>query len=552
MNGAELTVEALVAEGVTDVFGLPGTTIMELIDSLGTRQGITYRSVRHEQAAAHMADGYWRASERLAVALASRGPGAANLAIGVHNAYAESIPLLAVVGQVSDAIAHREAFEEIDLVSFFRPITKWALEVSDPQRVAELTQRAARTAQAGRPRPVLLSLPLNVLQATVTAGPVASATARTPPPADLDDVIGALVHAERPVIVAGGGMLRTRFSDGLIAAAEVFAVPVVTTWMRKNAFPNRHPAFAGTLGYGAHASALRAVAEADLVVALGCRFSEFSTSRYSLVPATAKVIQVDLDATQIGAVQRVDIGIVADAWAVADVLAAEAAGSAAVAASRAARAGRLAELHAEFEAQSVVPDQPAAGAGVASAAAVRAIDDALRADPAMVIVQDTHSFGPWLSRHVTLDRSGSYYAAAGGAMGWGVPAALGVQVARPDARVMAVCGDGSFWMVAQEVETAVREQLPVVFVISNNFAFGNTRDRQRSAHGGRYLGVFYDNPDFAKFAELLGAHGERVERDEQLAPALERAFASGRTAIVDVIQDSHEGLPADLTPPTAK
>jgi acetolactate synthase-1/2/3 large subunit len=552
VNGAELTVEALVAEGVTDVFGLPGTTIMELIDTLGTRQGITYRSVRHEQAAAHMADGYWRASERLAVALASRGPGAANLAIGVHNACAESIPLLAMVGQVSDAIAHREAFEEIDLVSFFRPITKWALEVSDPERVAELTQRAARTALAGRPRPVLLSLPLNVLQAAVTAEPVASVPARMPPPAGLDDVIGALVDAERPVIVAGGGTLRTRFSDGLIAAAEAFGAPVVTTWMRKNAFPNRHPAFAGTLGYGAHASALRAVAEADLVVALGCRFSEFSTSRYSLVPETATVIQVDVDATQIGAVQPVDIGIVGDAWAVADLLAAEAAGSEAVSAARAGRVDRRAELHAEFEAQSVVPDQPAAGAGVASAAAARAIDEALRADPAMVIVQDTHSFGPWLSRHVTLDRPGSYYAAAGGAMGWGVPAALGVQVARPDARVMAVCGDGSFWMVAQEVETAVREQLPVVFVITNNFAFGNTRDRQRQAHGGRYLGVFYDNPDFARFAELLGAHGERVERDEQLAPALERAFASGRTAIVDVIQDRHEGLPADLTPPAAK
>ena len=355
------------------------------------------------------------------------------------------------------------------------------------------------------------------------------------------------------MIVAGGGMLRTRFSDGLIAAAEAFAVPVVTTWMRKNAFPNRHPAFAGTLGYGAHASALRAVAEADLVVALGCRFSEFSTSRYSLVPADGEGHpgrrRRHPDRRRPARRHRDRRGRLGGR-------------------GRAGRGGRRqrggARLDARlvpagspsctrsFEAQSVVPDQPAAGPGVASAAAVRAIDDALRDDPAMVIVQDTHSFGPWLSRHVTLDRPGSYYAAAGGAMGWGVPAALGVQVAKPDARVMAVCGDGSFWMVAQEVETAVREQLPVVFVISNNFALGNTRDRQRQAHGGRYLGVFHDNPDFAKFAELLGAHGERVERDEQLAPALERAFASGRTAIVDVIQDRHEGLPADLTPPAAK
>jgi acetolactate synthase-1/2/3 large subunit len=188
---------------------------------------------------------------------------------------------------------------------------------------------------------------------------------------------------------------------------------------------------------------------------------------------------------------------------------------------------------------------------VGSGAVIAALADVLAETPA-IIVQDAHSFGPWVLRHLEFDAPGRYYAAAGGSMGWGVPAALGIQAARPQERVIAVCGDGSFWMVAQELETAVREGLPVVFVITNNFSYGNTRDRQRHAHGGRYVGTFYANPDFAAFARLLGAHGERVEREEDVAGALRRALASGLPAVVDVIQDRHEGLPDDLQPPPAR
>jgi acetolactate synthase I/II/III large subunit len=163
-----------------------------------------------------------------------------------------------------------------------------------------------------------------------------------------------------------------------------------------------------------------------------------------------------------------------------------------------------------------------------------------------------HTFGPWIARYLKIREPGSYFAAAGGSMGWGLPAALGIQVARPERRVIAVLGDGSFWMVAQDLETAVREGLPVICVVVNNFAYGNTRDRQRIAHGGRYLGVFYGNPDFAAFARLLGAHGERVEKSGDLPGAIDRAIVSAKPAVIDVIQDSQEGLPPGMTPPAAR
>jgi acetolactate synthase-1/2/3 large subunit len=188
---------------------------------------------------------------------------------------------------------------------------------------------------------------------------------------------------------------------------------------------------------------------------------------------------------------------------------------------------------------------------VSSAALVTALRAVLGGAPA-VLVQDAPSFGTWIHRYLDFTEPGTFYASAGGSMGWGLPAAMGMQLARPDDRIITVSGDGSFWMVAQDLETAVREDLPVVTVISNNFAFGNTRDRQRTAHGGRYVGVFYGNPDFAAYARLLGAHGERVTAEADLRPALERALASGRPAVVDVIQDRQEGLPADLVPPLSR
>lgn len=548
-RGAEAVVDALQSAGIEHVFGLPGTTVMDLIDVLGSREGIEYLSVRHEQSAAHMADGYWRASGRLAVALASRGPGAANLSIGVHNAYAESIPMLALVGQVPDSIAYRETFEEMDLISFFKPLTKWSVEIHEVDRISELLGRAARVAQSGRPRPVLVSIPVDV-QGRTTARPARRPSPPSvvpePAPESLGDAVDLLTRASRPAIILGGGTLRPTHDPAVIALAEALKAPVATTWMRKNSFPNDHFAFVGSLGFGAHESAEAAVREADVLLALGCRFSEFTTQRYTLVDEATAIIQVDMDPEEIGAVYPVDVGIVGSADAVAKAMARALTGREVVDLDE--RGDRLTGLRADYERQSVIPVEPPGTDGtVASAAVVAALAETLERVDA-ILVQDAHSFGPWVSRYIRFDRPGRYYAAAGGSMGWGVPAALGIQVARPHERVIAVCGDGSFWMVAQELETAVRAGLPVVVMVTNNFSYGNTRDRQKHAHGGRLVGTLYDNPDFAAFMRLLGGHGERVERGDDLPGALNRALASGTPAVVDVIQDQHEGLPGNLRP----
>jgi acetolactate synthase I/II/III large subunit len=545
MQGADLVVAALEREGITHVFGLPGTTIMSIIDALARQSAIRYLSVRHEQVAGFMADGFARGNGRPAVALASRGPGAANLTIAVHNAHDESIPMVVIVGQVSGDIAHRAAFEETDLVSFFAPITKWQVEVHDVDRIPELLQRAVRIAVSGRPGPVLVSIPMHLqLQETDAAlQPLFRPALPAPEPQALARAAELLLAAERPVIIAGGGILRRSYDAGLQSLAATLSAPVVTTWMRKNAVPNDADWFLGSLGYGASVVSEEAVRDADVVLALGCRFSEFTTKRYTLINADSAIVQVDIDAEELGHVYVPAVGLHADAALTTALLAAKVVGSSSV-----TRRSRLADLRTRFLATTVLPDPPEDETPVPSAVVVAALREVVAKHEA-ILVQDVHTFGPWIQRFVDFDRPGSYYAAAGGAMGWGLPASLGIALSRPEATIVAVHGDGSFFMVSQDLETSVREDIPVVHVVINNFAFGNTRDRQRYAYDERYLGVFYDNPDFAAYAQLLGAYGERVEKAGDLLPALERAIASGRPAVVDVIQDSLEGLFGDLRPP---
>jgi len=554
VNGAQIAVEALRREGVRHIFGLPGTTVMHLIDAAGQQPGLRYISARHEQVAAFMADGYARASGETGVCLASRGPGAANLAIGIHNARAESVPVLALVGQVSDEIYYRDAFEEMDLVRFFEPITKWSAEIHAAARIPELMQRAVRTARSGRPGPVLVSLPLDVqtAEADVSYQPRFLPSRPTPQDGDVKKAVARLAAAERPVAILGGGLAGRGYDASLIKLVESLQIPVVTTWLRKNVFPNDSPLFCGSLGYGAVSATDGLVRDADVVLAIGCRFVEFTTGRWTLLPPGAALIQVDIDPGVLGQYYVPALGMCADAAAAAAaMLAAAQAQPPPDRRAQRRRGDRAAAARRAYLDQVTMPGQPPGAATVSSAALITALRAVLGGSPA-VLVQDAPSFGTWIHRYLDFTEPGTFYASAGGSMGWGLPAAMGMQLARPGDRIITVSGDGSFWMVAQDLETAVREDLPVVTVINNNFAFGNTRDRQRTAHGGRYVGVFYENPDFAAYARLLGAHGERVTAEAGLRPALERALASGRPAVVDVIQDRQEGLPADLVPPLSR
>lgn len=553
-TGADLVAECLATEGVTHVFGLPGTTVMGLIDSLARHEGIRYLSTRHEQVAGFMADGFSRACRdpgggALGVCLASRGPGAANLAIAVQNAHDESVPMLVLIGQVPGSITERRSFEEMDVVAAFRPMCKWVVEIHQPPRIPELLQRAVRTAVTGRPGPVVVSLPLDVLQAAVPAEVVPGPRLRfhrpAPDPAGIAEAARLLADAERPAIIVGGG---ADDPTALLDLADAAGAPVVSTWLRKNAVPNSHSAFLGPLGYGAHEVSDQLIRDADVIVALGCRFSEFTTKRWTIVPEAAQLVHVDIDPGELGRVHPPRVGLVSDATAAAHAL------TEALAPLVRADPGRANEryrrrhaLRKEYTYATTVPVLAAPAAVVSSAALTHAVQE-LADRTGVTLVQDVHTFGPWIARHVGVDRADSYYASAGGAMAWGFPAAMGMALARPDQRVIALSGDGSFWMVAQDLETCVRERIPVVNVVVNNHAYGNTRDRQRTAHDGRYHGVFLDNPDFAAYGRLLGAHGVRVTADTDLRPALEDALARPGPSVIDVVQDRMEGLPPGLTP----
>ncbi len=549
-TGSDLVVECLTAEGIDLVTGVPGTTVMDLIDSLARQDTIRFVHTRHEQVAGLMADGRSRAGH-LGVALVSRGPGAANAAIAVHNAYDESVPMLLLVGQVPGSITERRSFEEMDVVATFAPMSKWAVEVHRADRIPELLQRAVRTAVTGRPGPVVVSLPLDVLQAEVgpDLGPARRVRAHppAPSPAAVQDAVGLLSGAQRPVLVVGGG--GTGRTAELTRLADRLAAPVITTWLRQSLVSHDHPGFLGALGYGAHEVTEQTVREADVLLAVGCRFSEFSTKRWTLLDPATRLVHVDVDATELGRVHLPEVGMVADAGLAATALAD------ALPPPPTARADRLADLRQRYlaatslDSPALADDDPAGK--VSSTALLRALQELADA-PGHLLVQDAPSFGPWSHRYLRLPRPGSFAGSAGGAMAWGFPAGMGMALARPDLRVVTVSGDGSFWMVAQDLETAVRERIPTVNVVVNNDAYGNTRDRQRSAHGGRYLGVFYGNPDFAGFARSLGAFGARATTDEEVGPAIRAALDQDLPAVVEVVQDQMYGLPPGLLPPAAR
>lgn len=549
-TGADLLVTCLGAEGVTTVAGVPGTTVMEVLDSLSRQSRIRFITVRHEQVAGFIADGISRGGAAPGVALVSRGPGAANAAIAVQNAYDESVPMVLLVGQVPGSITDRRAFEEMDVVATFRPMSKWAIEVHDVARLPELVQRAVRASVTGRPGPVVVSLPLDVLQADAPEDVLPSRKHRSYPPgpdtAAISAAIEVLTEAKRPAVVVGGGA--TGEGARYVQLADRLGAALSTTWMRQALVSHDADCFVGALGYGAHAVTERSVREADVLVAIGCRFSEFTSKRWTLVGPETRLIHVDIDPDELGRNYLPEVGITSDA---ANAVSALLEGLPTEDRDSHWRDSLRSEYLrvSSLESEELRADDP--GAGVSSLTAVRVLKDLLDTSRVRVL-QDAPSFAPWTHRYLHLAREGTLYASAGGAMAWGFPAAMGIALARPAERLVTVSGDGSFWMVAQDFETCVRERIPLVNIVMNNYAYGNTRDRQRSTHGGRYLGVFYGNPDFAAFAESLGGFGVRVEGDDDLPSAVESALAQDKPAIIDVIQDQMYGLPPGLTPLAAR
>ncbi|CAA9408070.1 Thiamine pyrophosphate-requiring enzymes [uncultured Rubrobacteraceae bacterium] len=518
--------EVLARAGVGRLYTVPGESFLEILDAAEGHPDLSLISTRHESGASFMAEADAKLTGAPAVAMATRGVGASNLAIGVHTARQDSTPMLVLLGQVETDFLGREAFQEVDLTAFYAPITKWSATVNRADRLAEFVARGLRVATSGRPGPVMLALPADVLGERVPADP--GIGVQTPPrpgpsPEQVRDVVSRLAAARRPVVIAGGGARNARGS--LVSFAEAWDAGVYAAFRRQDVFPNEHPNYLGHLTLGTPPETLKALEEADLVLVIGCRLSEVTTQGYRLPCGDQAVIQVDIDPAEVGATVPTEVGMVSDAGA---ALAAFGAQAPSQPPSR-----NWAGAHGAYLESSTIPPVRASE-GIDPSQVVGAMLKTLPGDA--LLTNDAGNFSIFIHRYWRHNHPGTQLAPTNGAMGYGVPAAVAAKLAAPDRTVVACCGDGGFLMTGQEMETAVRYGAPITVVVFRNGLQGTIALHQKRDLG-RMSGVEIGEVDLAGYARSLGAEGHTVRDPDDLAPALEAALASDTVSLLDVVTD---------------
>ncbi len=541
MTGARAVAECVRREGVGHAFCVPGESYLGVIDALYDSD-VALIANRQEGGAAFAAEAYAKSSGGVGVCLVTRGPGAANATIGVHTARQDSTPLVLLVGQVERGHSGREAFQEVDLPALFAPITKWSVEVREAQRVPELVGRAFHVARSGRPGPVAVSLPADVLEETAEmrfADPLPAARPAAQP-REARRLVEELSGAGRAVVIAGGGVVRSGAREEMVELSERLAVPVVSAFRRHDVFPNEHPNYLGHLGLGAAPEQRRAVEEAEVVLALGTRLSEVTTQGYSLLRPHQRLLHVDVDPEVFGMHRTPQLAVLSDAGEALRAMI-EASGGLAPERPEERRAW-VRERRRSYESfADPLGVQAEDGGYVDRARMVEAAMELLPEDS--VVTVDAGNFAGWVHRFYKFGDSSGFVGPTSGAMGYGMPAALGAKLAQPHRTVLSFSGDGGFMMTVGELETAVRYGVPYVSVVVNNGMYGTIRAHQEREFPGRVHATALTNPDFSEIACQFGAHGERVQRTADFAPALERALAAKAPAVVEVLAD-----PERLTP----
>ncbi|MDS1269381.1 thiamine pyrophosphate-binding protein [Lipingzhangella sp. LS1_29] len=544
-TAAAQAVDVLAAAGVRRCYTVPGESFLELTDAMDQHPDFTLVSTRHEGGASFMAEADAKLTGIPAVAAATRGPGAANLAVGVHTAQQDSTPMVVFLGQVESDYLGREAFQEVDLTAFYQPITKWATTVHRADRLAEVTAQAVRVATTGRPGPVAIAVPEDLfgvrtpqLERLPGVGNIPRPTLTT---GDRDRLGAWLAAAERPVLIAGGGTRSAR--ESLMALAECYNIGVFTSWRRQDHFPNDHPLYLGHLGLGCPTEIVATLESADAILVVGSRLSEITTQTYRLPePAppggTPAVAQIDIDPDQIGAVTRVWLGAVADA---------DEALSALTEVAPATVPDRdWSRAHTAWLDTTTPPSEVAnhAGPGLHPAAVVEHLRHALPAET--ILASDAGNFAAFVQRGWHFTRPGTQLAPTSGAMGYGVPGAVAAKLCAPDRCVVALAGDGGALMTGQELETAVRFGLPVLTVVFQNGLYGTIAMHQ-ARRLGRTAAVTIGGPlDLAEWARGLGAHATCATTLGELDKAIESARAQTDTpTLIDVRVDP------DVISPTA-
>lgn len=531
-SGGELIVASLLAQGATHAFGVPGESYLPVLDALhDVRERLKFVICRHEGGAAYMAEAYGKLTGRPGVALVTRGPGASNAAIGVHTAMQDSTPMLLLVGQVGSDHVDREAFQEVDYRRMYGSVAKWAAQIDRADRIPEYIAHAYAIAMSGRPGPVVLALPEDMLssRADVADPPRALQVPAAPAAEDVSAAHELLSKAQRPLVIVGGSRWDADACLRLQRFAETAGLPVACAFRRQDLFDNRHASYAGDVGIGIRPGLAQRVREADVLLVIGERLGEMTTSGYSLIEVPRPrqtLIHVHPGAEELGRVYQPALPICATPGAFLASLATSGAWP-----SDRWRTSTSA-LHAEYEAWRA--PRPVPGA-LDLWLIVRWLDERLPDDA--ILTNGAGNYTTWIHRLYRYRKPGTQLAPYSGAMGYGVPSAVAAKLVHPDRVVVSWNGDGCFQMNGQEVGTAVQYRAPVIFVVVDNAMYGTIRMHQERSYPGRVSGTELVNPDFAAWARSYGANGETVRRTGDFAPAFERAVESDRPTLIHVFLD---------------
>jgi acetolactate synthase I/II/III large subunit len=535
-TGGTVIVEQLVTHGVDTVFGVPGESYLPVLDAL-IGSGIRFVVCRHEGGAATMAEASGKLTGRPGVCLVTRGPGATHAASGLHTAYQDGTPMLLLIGQIARRDAEREAFQELDYRRTFGRMAKWVAEIDAPERIPELIARAFATATSGRPGPVVLSLPEDVLAATCDvrdARPFVPAQAG-PTARDITRMRELLEGSERPLVVVGGQPWTAGAQTALEQWCLASRLPIATAWRCQDYVDNRSAAYVGHLGLGPDPRLAQRLRQSDALVVIGARLGDIETEGYEAIPIPDPervLIHVHPSPEELGRVYQPTLPIVASGPRFVEALAAT------VPLDGAGRASRVAVARQEFE-ESRVPR--ATDLPLDLAAVIVALRDALPDDA--ILTNGAGNFAAWAHRFFEFRGYGTQLAPASGSMGYGLPAAVAAKLLHPERQVVCLAGDGDFLMTGQELATAVQHHGRIVVLVFDNGMYGTIRMHQERSYPGRVSGTDLENPDFVALARAYGCRAERVERTSDFPDALSRALSADVPALIHLVVD-----PEALTP----
>jgi acetolactate synthase-1/2/3 large subunit len=545
MTGAQILCESLVKEGVEAIFGILGGAILPLYDTLPQYPQLRHILVRHEQGAAHAADGYARATGKVGVCMATSGPGATNLVTGIANACLDSVPIVAITGQVARPFIGKDAFQEIDITGITVPITKHNYLVLDAGSLAEIVKEAFYLARSGRPGPVLIDLPRDVQieQAEFHYPEKVDLPGYKPTlqghPAQIKKAAKLINEAQRPLVIAGRGVIISGAYNELKELVERAQIPVITTLLGISCLPESHALSYGMLGMHGMAYANMAVDAADLIIAIGMRFDDRATAKVSGFAPHAHVIHIDVDPAEISKNVRVDVPIVGDVKAVVNVL-----NKLIISTEHVGWIKQLDSWRREHPSTEIRDSE-----GLLPQFVVRKIYEVTQGEA--IIVTGVGQNQMWAAQYYYYNRPNSLISSGGlGTMGFGLPAAMGAKVGCPDSTVWLVDGDGGFQMTIQELATIVQDKIAVKIAILRNSYLGMVRQWQELFYGKRYVATPLSGPDYVKIAEAYGLPGLRVTRKQEVVPAIEQAMAESGPFLIDFVVEPEENV-YPMVPPGA-